>query len=123
MLFSWVRALKTVTSTFHRCIRRFYIGDENGINYLEMEFYPCITYKNLPDEYKKLYFLESSQSHRLSYIPHHQALPCSLAVRKIHNFIVQHGIEILLFNEDIGYNEQIIFKICKELGIQHSNIR
>ena len=112
-----------VTAPGYRCIRRFYIGDENGINYLEMECYPCITYKNLPDEYKKLYFLESSQSHRLSYIPHHQALPCSLAVRKIHNFIVQHGIEILLFNEDIGYNEQIIFKICKELGIQHSNIR
>ena len=111
------------TSPCHRCIRRFYIGDENGINYLEMEFYPCITYKNLPDEYKKLYFLESSQSHRLSYNPRQRALPCSLAVSKIHDFIVQHGIEILLFNEDTGENEEAHLKICEELGIQHSNIR
>ena len=30
------------TSPRHRCIRRFYVGDNNGDAYLEMQFYPCV---------------------------------------------------------------------------------
>ena len=57
------------TSPTHCCIRRFYIRDKNGDNYLEMEFYPCITYTDLVEEYKKMYHFQSSQDHRLCNNP------------------------------------------------------
>ena len=112
------------TSSTHRCVRRFYIGDKDGDNYLEMEFYPCITYKNLSEEYKKLFHSESYQDHRLCYNPRHKSPPCSVAISKLNDFIVYNEIETILFNEEPdSYNEKVELKICEELGIQCRNIR
>ena len=111
------------TSTSHRCIRRFYIGDKDGSNYLEMEFYPCVSYKNLADNYKEQYYSESANGHGLRYNPYQRSPPCSVAVSKINEFIVYNGIEIILFNvENDSYHEKVNLAICDELAIQRLNI-
>ena len=112
------------TSPAHRCVRRFYIGDKEGVNYLEMELYPCVTYANLAEEYKNLFHSQSSHGHRLRYNPRQRAPPCSVAVSKMNDFIVYNDIELVLFNEEAGSdNEKVDKWICKELGIQCMNIR
>ena len=52
-----------VTSPSHQCIRRFYRGDVNGRNYLELEFYSCIRYKDWDEEYKELFHEQKSSTH------------------------------------------------------------
>ena len=112
------------TSPTHRCIRRFYIGDKDGVNYLEMEFYPCVTYKSLTEKYKEMFHFQSSHMHGLCYNPRQRAPPCSVAVSKINDFIVYNDIEIILFNDDTdSYSEDVNSKICDKLGIQYMNIR
>ena len=124
MQWAILRVDTIATSPTHRCVRRFYIGDKDGVNYLEMEFYPCVAYANLSEEYKELFHFQSSHSHRLRYNPHQRVPPCSVAVSKINDFIVYNDIELVLFNEVLGsYNEKVDLTICEELGIQYLNIR
>ena len=112
------------TSPTHRCIRRFYVGDKDGTNYLEMEFYPCVRYSNLPDEYLRMYEDESENGHRLRYYPRQRTLPCSLAFSKIREFLNHYGLNVVLFNEETdSYSEKVVLQICEELGLEHINIR
>ena len=112
------------TSSGHRCIRRFYIGDKDGDSYLEMEFYPCTTYSDLSDECKEQFNSESSAGHGLRYNPYRASPPCSVAVSKIKEFISYNDIELILFNvERDTYHEKIDIAICDELKVQYLNIR
>ena len=54
-----------ITSKNHHCIRRFYIGNKNGVSYLEMEFYPCVKHAYLSEEYKNSLYQERDCGHKL----------------------------------------------------------
>ena len=108
-----------VTSPKHRCIRRFYIG----IEYLELEFYPCVAYKNLTDDFRKLYSHEASYTHRLRYNPLTRVAPCSKAVSRLRDYIVYNNIELVLYYESHdSYNAAVIMELCRELKVDCVNI-
>ena len=110
-------------SPSHRCIRRFYLGDNDGRNYLELEFYPCIPYKDLDEGNKELFHRQKSREHGLSYNPIRRALPCKMAIEKINDFIVYNGIQIILYNGKPGASHgRAEYEMCKTLGIQSLNI-
>ena len=109
------------TSPSHQCIRRFYLVDEDGRNYLELEFYPCIPYKDLDEEYKELFHEQQSSSHKLDYNPVKRVLPCKMAISKIDDFIVCNNIQTILYNNDYR-NGNIEFEICERLRIHSMNI-
>ena len=111
------------TSPKHRCVQRFYIGDENGIEYLELEFYPCVAYKNLSDDFKKLYSHEASYTLRLRCNPSTRVAPCSNAVSRLRDYIVYNNIELVLYNESHdSYNATVIMELCRELKVDCVNI-
>ena len=56
-------------SPTHRCIRKIYMLSRNGIDELEMEFYPCTQYKDLEPRYQRAFRFCRNQIHRLSYNP------------------------------------------------------
>ena len=77
----------------------------------------------MADNYKDQYFSESANGHGLRYNPYKRSPPCSVAVSKIHEFIVYNRIQIILFNaENDSYHEKVYLKICDELAIKHLNI-
>ena len=111
------------TSPSHRCIRRFYMGDKDGRNYLEIEFYPCVAYHGLNDECKEEFHKQRSSEHGLSYNPTRRALPCKMAISKINEFIVYNDVQIVLYNSESNTtNGNAELKICKELGITSIDI-
>ena len=71
----------------HHCICRFYIGNKNGVNYLEKEFYPCIKYANISKEYRRLFRLERDRGHKLLYNPRQRSPPCVLAVEMMKQYV------------------------------------
>lgn len=110
-------------SPTHWCIRRFYIGDEDGCNYLELEFYPCTTYAKLDEVYKNQYHGEQRHGHRLTYNPIRRSPPCTVAVSKINEFIVYNDIEVVLYNsEPWNTNNDAEYNVCVELDIPFMNI-
>ena len=109
------------TSPSHQCIRRFYLGDEDGRNYLELEFYPCIPYKDLDEGYKELFYEQKSSTHGLNYNPVKRVLPCKMAISKIDDFIVYNNIQTILYNNDYR-DGNIEFEICERLRIHSINI-
>lgn len=111
------------TSQSHYCTRRFYLGDQEGRNYLEIEFYPCVTYKDLGVEYKNQFHVHQRREHQLTYNPIRRSPPCKMAISKINDFIVFNDIEIILYNSEPGnINDGAELKICKKLGIPSLNI-
>ena len=109
------------TSLSHQCIRRFYLGDKDGRNYLEMEFYPCILYKDLGEKYKELFHEQKSSIHGLNYNPIKRVLPCKMAISKINDFIVYNNIQTILYNNDYR-DGNIEFEMCERLRIHAINI-
>ena len=113
-----------MTSKNHHCIHRFYIGDKDGVNYLEMELYPCIKYANLPEKYKRLLRQESHHGHRLPYYPSSRSPSCVLAVEKMKQFVDQLNIELILYNEEQGsVSEKIYSNIGENIAVAFLNIR
>ena len=113
-----------ITSKEHHCIRRFYIGDKNGVNYLEMEFYPCIRHVNLPEEYKRLFRLERNNGHGLRFNLRQRSLPCTLAPEKMKMFVECSNIELILYNEEYGsVLEKIYINMSEVIPVKFSNIR
>ena len=112
-----------VVSPYHRCTRRFYLGDADGCNYLEIEFYPCIPYKDLNHNYKEQFHMFQKRDHGLSYNPIRRALPCKMAVSKINDYIVHNDIDIILYSDGPdNKNGRAELEMCKELGIPSLNI-
>ena len=113
-----------MTSKSHRYIRRFYIGEKVGVNYLEMEFYPCIKYANLSEEYKRLFSQERNCGHRLPYNPRQRSPPCTLATEMMKQFVDQLNIELILYNEEQGsVLEKIHINIGETIAVGFLNIR
>ena len=78
-------------------IRRFYIGTKNDSDCLEMEFFPCTTYRRLLEDGKDL--------------------------SDIRNLLSYNNIEIIIFNvEGSSYGVEVYAIICDGLGVQYLNI-
>ena len=106
------------TSKNHHCIRRFYIGDKDGVNYLEAELYPCVKYVNLPEEYKSLFYQENNRGHKLRYNPRQQAPPCTLIKEKIKEFVEYNNIDLILYNAERGsVSEEIYSNIGEAIAV------
>ena len=113
-----------LTSKNHHCIRRFYIGDKNGVNYLETEFYPCVKYTNLSEEYKRLFHQERNHGHKLPYNPRQRSAPCTLAIKEIEEFVEYNNINLILYNVERGsVSEDIYSNIGDTISVGFLNIR
>ena len=119
-----LRVDSITTSPFHRCTRRLYIGDKDGRNYLEIEFYPCVPYKDLHEGYKNTFSREQHNVHHLAYNPIRRAPPCTAAISKVNDFIVFNNIEIILYNGGPGkrHSGRAELEMCKELRVPYLNI-
>ena len=104
------------TTQRHRCIRKLYILTKNGFE-MEMEFCPCRRYRDLLLKYRRTYQFARRHIHQLTYTPWGISLPCRQAVPKLNEFIVNNGIDLILFQG--GATEA---EMCKELDIASINI-
>ena len=112
-----------ITSKNYHCIRCFYIGDENGVNYLEMEFYPCIRHVNLPEEYKRLFRLERNKGHGLRNNPRLRPIACTLAPEKMKMFVECSNIELILYNGEYrSVSEKIYINMSEVIPVKFLNI-
>ena len=112
------------TSKDHHCIRRFYIGDKDGVNYLETELYPCVKYTNLSEEYKRLFHQERNHGHKLPYNPRQRSAPCTLAIKEIEEFVEYNNINLILYNVERGsVSEDIYSNIGDTISVGFLNIR
>ena len=99
----------------HKCYRKLYILSKDGFTDLELDFFPCRTFKDLDRRYKKSFRFCRAHIHKLSYYPEKCASPCSTAVDKVDKFIVDNGIDLVLYKG--GCIEK---HMCKELSIRSS---
>ena len=104
------------TSPRHRCVRKLYILTKNGFD-MEMEFYPCRRYRDLLLKYRRSFQFCRRRIHKLTYTPLGVSSPCRCAVPKLNEFIVNNGIDLLLYKG--GTIER---DLCKELDIASINI-
>ena len=105
------------TSSTHRCIRKIYILAKNGSDEMEMEFYPCTSYKDLESRYQRAFRFCRNHIHKLSYNPKKYSPLCSNVVAYINNFIVNNDIDMILYKG--GTIEK---DLCRELYIPSKNI-
>ena len=85
------------TTRSHKCIRKFYMLEKGAFSSLEQEFYPCLQYQDLERRYQKSFRFCRAHIHKLSYNPEKRSSPCSTATEKIHNFITENEIEIVMY--------------------------
>ena len=114
------------TSKDHLCIRRFYIGDKDGVNYLEAELYPCVKYANLAENFKFFFLNESNRKygHKLRYNPRQRSPPCTLFKEKIEEFVKCNNIDLILYNTERGsVSEDIYSNIDDTISVGFLNIR
>ena len=102
------------TSADHSCIRRLYVGDMDGRFFAELEFYPCVAYRHLPEKYREKFEVEKRTDHRLSYNPMKKTLPCRCAIPKVNDYIMTTGVEIMLYSS-LGCDRKVESDICKYL--------
>ena len=106
------------TSKTHQCVRKLYIRAKDGFTDLELEFYPCMQYKDLDEQYQRAFNFCKSRIHKLEYNPNHQYAPaCNTVVAKLNTFVVYNGIDFILYKG--GTIEK---DLCSELYIQSYNI-
>ena len=85
-------------SSTHRCIRKIYLLMKDGATDLELDFYPCMRYKELEPRYQRTFRFCRNHIHKLSYDPRKwPRIRCVDAVSKIYNFVVYNDIELLLY--------------------------
>ena len=85
------------TSPTHQCIRKVYILRDNGLADMEMEFCPCVKFKDLEKRYQRAFNFCQKRIHKLGYEPELFAPECSTAKNKINEFIFDNGIELILY--------------------------
>jgi hypothetical protein len=105
------------TSSVHKCIRKIYMLEKGTFSNLELEFSPCVKYNDMGRRYQKSFRFCRTHIHKLPYNPEKRSSPCSTATEKIHNFITENGVEIILYK---GGN--IEKSVCDELQIPSMNI-
>ena len=105
------------TTRSHKCIRKLYMLEKGASSNLEQEFYPCLQYQDLERRYQKSFRFCRAHIHKLSYNPEKRSSPCSTAIEKIHNFITENEIEIVMYKG--GCVEK---NLCEELQIPSMNI-
>ena len=107
------------TSPRHRCIRKLYILSKNGVDDMEMEFHPCRPYRDILPKYQTSYHYCQRHIHKLSYAPSWRVTSfyCRDSVPKLNEFIVNNGIELILFK-----GGTIELELCKKLDIDCMNI-
>ena len=104
------------TSTRHRCIRKLYILTQNGFD-MEMEFHPCRPYKDLLLKYQRSFQFCRRHIHKLPYTPWRVSPSCRYAVPKLNEFVVNNGIELILFK-----GGTIELELCNNLDIKNLNL-
>ena len=105
------------STRIHKCYRKLYILSNDGFTGLELDFFPCRTFKDLDREYRKSFHFCRAHIHKLPYYPEKYASPCSTAVDKVDKFIVDNGINLVLYKG--GCIEK---HMCEELCIPSLNI-
>ena len=105
------------TSPTHRCIRKIYILAKNGIDELELEFYPCKRYEDLEPKYQRSFRFCRDYIHKLTYNPRSHSPLCANVVSIINNFFFNNDIDAILYKG--GTIER---DLCKELHIPSINI-
>ena len=105
------------TSPTHRCIRKIYLLAKNGSVELELEFHPCIQFKDLESRYKRSFLFCQRKIHRLSFCPDGYSPLCGNALAEIKNFIVCNGIQLVLYSGGTIKKE-----LCNKLCITSINI-
>ena len=100
------------TSRKHQCIRKLYMLSKNGSTESELEFYPCVRYKNLSRKYQRAFHYCQKYIHKLSYNPRNYSPLCSNVLKEINDFIVHNEIELVLYKGGM-----IEYKLCEELCI------
>ena len=101
----------------HRCIRKLYLLAKDGFTESELEFHPCIRYKNLDKYHRRSFHYCKTNIHKLSYYPKCYASPCHTALEKIGRFVDENDIDIILYK-----GGEIEKDLCSDLGIQSYNI-
>ena len=105
------------TSSTHRCIRKNYLLAKNGSVELELEFHPCIQFKDLGSRYKRSFLFCQCRIHRLSFCPEGYSPLCGNVLAEIKNFIVCNGIQLGLYRDGVIKKE-----LCNKLCIPSINI-
>ena len=104
-------------SPTHRCIRKLYILEENGYTDMELEVYPCERYNDLAPKYQRSFQYCKRHIHKLKYNPKKYSPECLQIVPLLNRFIVDSGIELILYKG--GTIER---DLSKELGVPSLNI-
>ena len=105
------------TTRTHKCIRKLYMLEKGTFSNLEQEFFPCLQYHDLERRYQKSFRFCRAHIHKLSYNPEKRSPSCITASEKIHKFITENDIEIILYK---GGNVEKT--VCEELQIPSMNI-
>ena len=105
------------TSSTHQCIRKLYILEKNGYTDMELEFYPCQRYSELVIKYQKSFRFCRAHIYKLNYEPKKYSLECSRVLPVLNEYIVNSGIEVILYKG--GTLER---DLCKALDIPSLNI-
>ena len=90
---------------------------KDGSSDLELNFSPCMRYKELQPRYQRSFRFCRNHIHKLSYSPKKYSSECADAVSKINNFVVYNDIELILYK-----GGDIEKELCKELCIKSMNI-
>ena len=105
------------TSKKHQCIRKLYMLSKNGSTECELDFYPCVRYKNLSKKYQRAFTFCQKYIHKLSYNPGKYSPFCSNILKEINDFIVHNGIELVLYKGGM-----IEYNLCEKLCIPSMNL-
>lgn len=105
------------TSATHQCIRKLYILAKDGFTDLELDFYPCVRYKDLDKRYRRSFRFCKAYIHKLSYDPKRYSPACSKVLDKLNEFIVYNDIDFILYKGGLIEKD-----LCSKLCIQSFNI-
>ena len=105
------------TSNTHRCIRKLYILAKNGIDEMEVDFYPCKRYKDLERWHQRSFRFCRNHIHKLEYDPKRYSPSCKTVLAKINAFIVYNSIDLILYKGGTIEKE-----LCSKLCIPCHNI-
>ena len=101
----------------HRCVRKLYLLAKDGFTDQELEFHPCVRYRNMDKQHKRSFHFCKAHIHRLPYYPKVYASPCDTALEKIGRFIDENNIDFIVYK-----GGEIEKDLCSDLGIPSHNI-
>ena len=105
------------TSKTHRCVRKLYILAKNGYDDVEVDFCPCVQYKDMPSGYRRSFRFCRNHIHKLQYQPEQNSPACSTVLDKVQKFIIDNNIDFILYKGGTIEKE-----LCDELCIPSYNI-